>query len=67
MAKHRDSAGKETILAKLPEDYVHSSARFYELGEQGIYEVMHANDWINEHWFNAEIMEIKFKNNNETN
>ncbi len=27
-------------MAKYPEDYMHSSARYYATGEQGIYEVM---------------------------
>jgi REP element-mobilizing transposase RayT len=48
---HSNPVSKKWNLVKEPVDYVHSSARFYELEEQGVYEVMHSNDWINAHWF----------------
>ncbi len=36
---HQNPCRNEKIWAKLPEDYVHSSARYYYTSEQGIYPV----------------------------
>jgi hypothetical protein len=36
---HLNPCRYETILAQLPEDYLHSSAKYYYAGEQGIYPV----------------------------
>ncbi|MFN7407048.1 MAG: hypothetical protein ACK5SL_10980 [Cyclobacteriaceae bacterium] len=37
---HENPCRGEWNLAKYPEDYMHSSAKYYATGEQGIYEVM---------------------------
>ena len=47
---HSNPVSKKWMLVADYSDYVHSSAGFYEKATQGIYEVMHSNDWIYEHW-----------------
>jgi REP element-mobilizing transposase RayT len=50
---HANPVTKKWMLAKNYIDYKHSSAAFYETGIQGVYEVEHVNNWINEKWINA--------------
>jgi len=47
---HTNPVSKKWRLVDNFTDYMHSSAGFYEEGRQGIYEVVHVNDWIYEHW-----------------
>ncbi len=47
---HSNPVSKKWTLADNPTNYEHSSARFYETGVQGSYEVLHANDWIIANW-----------------
>ncbi|MFZ1609578.1 MAG: hypothetical protein WAT52_00830 [Chitinophagales bacterium] len=42
---HNNPVSKHWSLAKAIEDYVHSSAKFYLTGEQGIYHVTHYLDF----------------------
>lgn len=49
---HSNPVSKKWSLVTDIADYAHSSARFYETGVQGIYEVGHSNDWIVENWIN---------------
>jgi REP element-mobilizing transposase RayT len=48
---HSNPVSKKWTLAANSFEYIHSSARFYETDVQGIYEVSHVNQWINDHWF----------------
>ena len=50
---------KKWSLVSDPAEYTHSSARFYETGKQGVYEVMHANDWMYKNWDSAFAEEIE--------
>ena len=47
---HLNPVSKKWMLVKDIIDYMHSSARFYEIGTHAIYQVTHANDWITENW-----------------
>lgn len=49
---HSNPVSKKWNLVKQHIDYPHSSAMFYETGKQGIYEVVHVNDWVAENWDN---------------
>jgi REP element-mobilizing transposase RayT len=49
---HANPVSKKWELAQAQSDYVHSSARYYETGVQGIYEVLHVNDWVYDNWNN---------------
>ncbi len=43
---HSNPINKKWSLVAGMTDYVHSSARFYELGRPWYYEPQHVNDWI---------------------
>ena len=47
---HANPVSKKWSLAAYPIDYLHSSARFYEFGTRGSYEVVHVNDWMYKNW-----------------
>lgn len=47
---HSNPVSKKWSLVKDIIDYPHSSARFYETGASGNYQVLHANEWIYENW-----------------
>ncbi len=49
---HSNPVSKKWNLAKDVTEYKHSSARYYLTGEQGIYEVLHTNEWVYENWNN---------------
>ena len=49
---HSNPVSKKWRLVKDHMDYAHSSARFYDTAVQGIYEVVHVNDWVFENWNN---------------
>jgi REP element-mobilizing transposase RayT len=48
---HGNPVSKKWMLVKHECDYVHSSAKYYETGQQGVYEVMHCHDSIDVHWY----------------
>jgi REP element-mobilizing transposase RayT len=50
---HSNPVSKKWNLVKDVIDYLHSSARFYETGDQSVYEVQHVNEWVFEHWHNG--------------
>jgi REP element-mobilizing transposase RayT len=47
---HSNPVSKKWSLVTDIIEYRHSSARFYETGKQGVYNVAHVNDWVYEHW-----------------
>ena len=55
---HANPVSKKWMLANNAIEYVHSSAKFYETGEQGIYDVTHANEWMYKNWDGIDINEI---------
>ncbi|MBP7397982.1 MAG: hypothetical protein KA954_00250 [Chitinophagales bacterium] len=42
---HNNPVSKHWSLATVPKEYIHSSAKFYLTGEQGIYHVKHYLDF----------------------
>lgn len=52
---HANPVSKKWMLANYGAEYVHSSAGFYETGKQGIYEVMHANEWMYKNWDSVDV------------
>ena len=59
---HSNPVSKKWDLVKDVVDYTHSSALFYETGKQGVYDVVHVNDWVYEHWNNYGRYEEVFNN-----
>ena len=55
---HANPVSKKWMLADNAIDYVHSSAKFYEIGEHGIYEVLHANEWMYKNWDSVVVKSI---------
>jgi len=47
---HANPVSKKWSLVKDHIEYAHSSAKYYEKGVQGIYEVIHVNEWVHENW-----------------
>ncbi len=58
---HANPVIKKWNLAINATDYIHSSAKFYETGEPGVYEVTHANDWMYKNWDSAWLEEATCK------
>jgi REP element-mobilizing transposase RayT len=49
---HSNPVSKKWMLVKDIIDYTHSSAKFYGKGVRGVYEVLHANEWMSDNWTN---------------